>query len=346
LPLDAVGLTPLFANVTDRLRNAQALGEHPLRTRGGRGEATFLRFSQRFVVETSFVEARGSIGFPAAYLRLARPKQWTKNGFVLAGVVFSGEALQASSLLAALLAFVAFCALSGAVYAANDLLDVQEDRKHPTKRLRPVASGEIPVRVAALYAALLASMGLALAFFVGLGVGLAGLAYLALQAVYTPLLKHEVILDVMSISAGFVIRALAGAAAVGAPISPWLVVCTGFLTLYLGFSKRRYELYVLGEGGQTYRRNLKDYSVEMLDQMMNIMVAATIIAYAMYTFFAYEHPYMMASIPFVIYGVFRYLLLVHRDGGGDPDTLLLRDRALQVTLLLWVAVVMAVIYFF
>jgi hypothetical protein len=154
------------------------------------------------------------------------------------------------------------------------------------------------------------------------------------------------ILDVMSISAGFVIRAFAGAAAVGVLISPWLVVCTGLLTLFLGFSKRRYELYGLGEEASMSRKNLKDYSVEVLDQMMNIMVAATIIAYAMYTFFAYEHPYMMVSIPFVIYGVFRYMLLVHRDGGGDPDILLLQDRPLQVTLLLWLAVVMTVIYLF
>jgi len=298
------------------------------------------------MVKSAFMEADSSVGFPAAYLRLVRPKQWTKNGFVLAGVIFSGEVLQASSVAAALLAFVAFCALSGAVYAANDVLDVSEDRKHPTKRSRPVASGEIPVHVAAVYAALLAVSGSALAFFVGFGVGLAGLAYLILQAIYTPVLKHVAVLDVMSISAGFVIRALAGAAAVGVPISPWLIVCTGLLTLFLGFSKRRYELFVLGEGAQTHRKNLKDYSVEMLDQMMNIMVAATIIAYTMYTFFAYNSSYMMASIPFVIYGVFRYLLLVHRDGGGDPDTLLLSDRPLQITLLLWLAVVMTVLYSF
>jgi hypothetical protein len=154
------------------------------------------------------------------------------------------------------------------------------------------------------------------------------------------------VLDVMSISAGFVIRALAGVAAVGVPISPWLVVCTGLLTLFLGFSKRRYELYVLGEVAEAHRRNLKDYSVEMLDQMMNIMVAATIIAYTMYTYFAYGHRYMMVSVPIVIYGVLRYLLLVHRDGGGDPDTLLLRDRPLQITLLLFLAVVATVIYIF
>src|SRR5215212_10081525 len=294
------------------------------------------------------MEAGGSIGFPAAYLRLARPKQWTKNGFVLAGVVFSGEALEASSLVAVLLAFVAFCALPGAVYAANDVLDVAEDRKHPTKRLRPVASGEISIRVAVVYAVLLAACGLALAFFVGFGVGLGGLAYLLLQALYTPVLKHVAVLDVMSISGGFVIRALAGVEAVGAHISPWLVVCTGLLTLFLGFSKRRYELYVLGEGAESHRKNLRDYSVEMLDQMMMIMVAATIIAYIMYTFTFPLHlrSYMMASVPFVIYGVFRYMLLVHRDGGGDPDTLLLRDRPLQVNLLLFLAVVMSVIYFF
>jgi 4-hydroxybenzoate polyprenyltransferase len=300
------------------------------------------------MVEPSLMEAGNTVGLPAAYLRLARPKQWTKNGFVLAGVVFSGEALQGPSVVAALLAFVAFCALSGAVYAANDILDVVEDRTHPTKRLRPVASGEIPVRVAAVYAALLALGGLALAFFVDPGVGIAGLAYLALQAVYTTFLKHVAVLDVMSISAGFVLRALAGVAAVGEHISPWLVLCTGLLTLYLGFSKRRYELYVLGEAAESHRKNLRDYSVEMLDQMMMIMVAATIIAYIMYTFTFPLHvrSYMMASIPFVIYGVFRYMLLVHRDGGGDPDTLLLRDRPLQINLLLFLAVVMAVIYFF
>ena len=296
------------------------------------------------MVKSAFMEAGGSVALPAAYLRLARPKQWTKNGFVLAGVVFSGEALEASSLIAVLLAFVAFCALSGAVYSANDILDVEEDRKHPTKRSRPVASGEISTRVAVVYAALLAAGGLTLAFFVDFGVGLGGLAYLLLQAVYTPVLKHVAVLDVMSISAGFVIRALAGVEAVGAHISPWLVVCTGLLTLFLGFSKRRYELFVLGEGAVAHRKNLRDYSVEMLDQMMNIMVASTIIAYTMYTFFAYNRSYMMVSIPIVVYGIFRYLLLVHRDGGGDPDTLLLSDRPLQITLLLWLVVVMTVIY--
>jgi 4-hydroxybenzoate polyprenyltransferase len=292
------------------------------------------------------MEAGSSIVFPAAYVKLIRPKQWTKNGFVLAGVVFAGEALQVPSVVATLLAFVAFCSLSGAVYTVNDVMDIAEDRKHPAKRLRPIASGEISVRVAVVYAAMLALLGLALAFFVDRGVGLAGLAYLALQVVYSPVLKHMVILDVMSISAGFVLRALAGVAAVGVAISPWLVVCTGLLTLFLGFSKRRHEIATLGEGAAVYRKNLKDYSVEMLDQMMNIMVAATIIAYTMYTFFAYQHSYMMASIPFVIYGVFRYLLLVHRNGGGNPDTLLLADRPLQINLLLWLAVVMTVIYAF
>ena len=291
------------------------------------------------------MEAGHSLGFPAAYVKLARPKQWTKNGFVLAGLVFSGEALEASSLVAALLAFAAFCALSGAVYAANDVLDVEEDRKHPTKRNRPVASGLISPRAATVYAALLAVSGLALAFFVAPGVGVAGLAYLILQAVYTPILKHQPILDVMSISAGFVLRALAGAAAVAVAISPWLIVCTGLLTLFLGFSKRRHELAVLGDIASTHRKNLREYSVELLDEMMNIMVSATIIAYTMYTFFAHQDRWMMASIPFVVYGVFRYMLLVHRDGGGNPDTLLLRDRPLQITLLLWIAVVMTVIYF-
>ena len=284
------------------------------------------------------------MGFAGTYLRLARPKQWTKNGFVLAGVVFAQKAFVISSVASALLAFVAFCALSGAVYAANDVLDVEEDRKHPTKRRRPVASGEVSPRSATVFAAVLAIAGLGLGFAVDPGVGLAGAAYLALQVLYTLLLKHTAILDVMSISGGFVIRALAGVAAVGSPISPWLIVCTALLTLFLGFSKRRHEIASLGDGAAVHRRNLRDYSVPLLDEMMNIMISATIIAYVLYTFFEYDNYYMMGSIPFVVYGVFRYMLLVHRNGGGNPDTLLLRDRPLQIALVLWLLVVGTVIY--
>jgi 4-hydroxybenzoate polyprenyltransferase len=267
---------------------------------------------------------------------------------VLAGVVFAGKALSLSHILEALLTLLAFCLLSGAVYAFNDVLDVEEDRKHPLKRLRPVASGEVSVAVAVAFSVLLVAVGLGICFFVNVSVGAAGLAYLALQAVYTPFLKHLAILDVMSISAGFVIRALAGVAAVDSPISPWLIVCTALLTLFLGFSKRRHELASLGDGAVVHRKNLRDYSVPMLDEMMNIMISATIIAYTLYTFTVYERQdeiFMMASIPFVVYGVFRYMLLVHRDGGGNPDTLLLADRPLQISLLLWIVVVGVTIYF-
>ncbi len=294
------------------------------------------------------MKAGGSIGIAGSLLRLARPKQWTKNGFVLAGVVFAGKVLSLSHVFDAALTFLAFCLLSGAVYAFNDVLDVEEDRKHPLKRLRPVASGEVPVTAAVVFSVFLLIFGLGLCFYVNLGVGATGLAYLALQAVYTPILKHLAILDVMSISAGFVIRALAGVAAVNSPISPWLIVCTGLLTLFLGFSKRRHELATLGDGAVVHRKNLRDYSVPMLDEMMNIMISATIIAYTLYTFTVYERQdeiFMMASIPFVIYGVFRYMLLVHRDGGGNPDTLLLADRPMQVTLFLWLVVVGVTIYF-
>ena len=296
------------------------------------------------MVETASVEAQGSRGVLGAYLRLARPKQWTKNAFVLAGLVFAEKALTPSSVGASLLAFVAFCALSGAVYAANDVLDAKEDRRHPVKRLRPVASGEISPSRAWGFAALLAGGGLALALYVNWLVAVAGLSYLLLQALYTYFLKHAAILDVMSISGGFVIRAMAGVAAVEAPISSWLIVCTALLTLFLGFSKRRYEIAGMGEEAKAHRRNLADYSVGMLDEMMNIMLSATIIAYVLYTITVYETNYMMASIPFVIYGVFRYMLLVHRDGGDNPDVLLIRDRPLQVSILLWLAVVMVVIY--
>ena len=299
------------------------------------------------MLQPSTVEAGGTTGLARSFFRLARPKQWTKNGFVLAGVVFAGEAFSPIPLLYAFLAFAAFCMLSGAVYAFNDVLDVEEDRKHPLKRLRPVASGDVPVRAAIVFAAVLVIFGLAICFYVNPYLGAAGCAYLALQAVYTPVLKHIAILDVMSISAGFVIRALAGVAAVAAPISPWLIVCTGLLTLFLGFSKRRHELASLGDGAVVHRKNLQDYSVPMLDEMMNIMISATIIAYTLYTFTVYEREseiFMMASIPFVVYGVFRYMLLVHRDGGGNPDTLLLADRPLQISLFLWLVVVGAGLY--
>ncbi len=302
------------------------------------------------MVEPAIVEADRSSGLASAYLRLVRPKQWTKNGFVLAGVVFAEKAFSTTAVAHALLAFAVFCALSGAVYAANDVLDVEEDRKHPLKRFRPVASGAVSPRSALVFAAVLAISALAVGFsgvFPNPGVGIAGVAYLVLQVFYTTILKHTAILDVMSISAGFVIRALAGVAAVASPISPWLIVCTGLLTLFLGFSKRRHEIATLGEGAAVHRRNLQDYSVPLLDEMMNIMISATIIAYTLYTFTVYEDQneiFMMASIPFVVYGVFRYMLLVHRNGGGNPDTLLLSDRPLQVALFLWLVVVMATIY--
>jgi 4-hydroxybenzoate polyprenyltransferase len=300
------------------------------------------------VVQTAVVDADRSSGLVSAYLRLVRPRQWTKNGFVLAGVVFAEKAFSTAALGHAFLAFVVFCALSGAVYAANDVFDVEEDRKHPLKRFRPVASGEISARAALTFAAVLSVGAFVLSFAVlPPGVGIAGIAYLVLQVFYSTILKHTAILDVMSISAGFVIRALAGVAAVSSPISPWLIVCTGLLTLFLGFSKRRYEIATLGEGAVVHRKNLRDYSVPMLDEMMNIMISATIIAYTLYTFTVYERQdqiFMMGSIPFVVYGVFRYMLLVHRDGGGNPDTLLLSDRPLQIALLLWLVVVGTVIY--
>ena len=303
------------------------------------------------VVETAIVDADHSRGLASSLLRLIRPKQWTKNGFVLAGVVFAQKFFSATAVVDALLAFAVFCALSGAVYAANDVLDVEEDRKHPLKRFRPVASGAVSPRIALVFAGALAVGALVVAFsslFPNPGVGIAAVAYLVLQVFYTTILKHMAILDVMSISAGFVIRALAGVAAVASPISPWLIVCTGLLTLFLGFSKRRHEIAALGEGAVGHRKNLQDYSVPLLDEMMNIMISATIIAYTLYTFTVYEREdeiFMMASIPFVVYGVFRYMLLVHRNGGGNPDTLLLSDRPLQVALFLWIAVVMSAIYF-
>ncbi len=267
-----------------------------------------------------------------------RPRQWTKNLLLFAGLLFAGKLGETSLWPEASIAFVAYCAASSAAYLANDVRDADQDRDHPVKRLRPVASGELPVRVALALAALLTVSALGLALYLGLG-SLAFMAgFLVLQAAYTAGLKHVVLIDVLAIAALFVIRAGAGAEAVDVRISPWLLICTGLLALFLALAKRRAELVLVGADETPGRPVLEGYSLALVDQLVSIVAASTVIAYSLYTFTARDSKAMMATIPFVVYGVFRYLLLLHRrDLGEEPENVLLTDVPLILTLAAWAA---------
>jgi 4-hydroxybenzoate polyprenyltransferase len=270
-----------------------------------------------------------------AALVALRPRQWSKNLLLFAGIVFAAEIGDAGRWLDASLAFVAYCAASSAAYLVNDVRDAAEDRLHPLKRSRPIASGELPTRSAIALAAVLGAAAFALTAPLGL-VSLAFLAgFAALQLAYSFGLKHIALIDVMAIGALFVIRAAAGAAAVEVEISPWLLLCTALLALFLGLAKRRGELVLVGADEAPGRPVLEGYTLELVDQLVSVVAASTLIAYSLYTFEAHDRT-MMLTIPFVLFGVFRYLLLVHRrDLGEEPETVLLSDWPILVCVALW-----------
>jgi len=265
-----------------------------------------------------------------------RPRQWTKNLLVFAGIVFAAKLGDPGRWADAAIAFVAFCAGSSAAYLVNDVRDVAHDRLHPTKSARPVARGELAPRIALALAAGLALIAAALAAALGLSALLNLGAFLALQAAYTLALKEAVLVDVMAIGALFVVRAAAGADAVRVPISPWLLLCTALLALFLGLAKRRGELVLVGAEATPGRPVLAGYSLELVDQLVSVVAASTVIAYALYTFSARDSKAMMVTIPFVLFGVFRYLLLIHRhDLGEEPENVLLTDRPILLCVAVW-----------
>jgi len=241
-----------------------------------------------------------------------------------------------------MLAFAVFCAVSGASYVVNDAADAQRDRKHPRKCKRPIASGAVSVSVALVFAVLLVAAALAVAFRLSREFGGLTAGYLALMLLYSASLKHIVIVDLLAIAAGFVIRAVAGAVVINVAISPWLLLCTTLLALFLGLAKRRSELLTL-EDGLGHRKTLGDYTAPMLDQMLSISAAATLMSYCLYTFqpspISHKpHEAMMITIPFVVYGLFRYLFLIQsRNAGGNPEIVLLEDRPMLLNVLLYVA---------
>jgi len=273
-----------------------------------------------------------------AALAAARPRQWSKNLLLFAGIIFAAKLGDAARWGEAIAAFLAYCAASSAAYLVNDVRDAADDREHPVKRARPVASGELPVRVALGLAAVLAAAALTIAALLGPWSAAFMGGFLVLQAAYTGGLKRVALIDVLAISGLFVVRAGAGAQAVDVRISPWLLICTGLLALFLALAKRRGELVLVGAEETPGRPVLEGYSLALVDQLVTVVAASTLIAYSLYTFTANDSNAMMATVPFVVYGVFRYLLLLHRhDLGEEPENVLLTDVPLIVTIVVWSA---------
>lgn len=279
-----------------------------------------------------------------------RPAQWAKNGFVLAALVFARQLAEPRQMVLALAAAADFCLLSSAVYLVNDVFDVNEDRQNPVKRYRPVASGRLPARTAVLAALLLVLLALAVAWRLGPGFFLCGALYAGLSIAYSSLLKRVMLLDVFVIAAGFVLRVVAGAAVIHVVVSSWLIVCTTLLALFLALSKRRHELVALATAAASQRRSLARYSAYFLDQLIVIVTASTVMSYVLYTLSddvrsKLPGKRLELTVPFVLFGIFRYLFLVHRDKeGDDPARLLFTDPVLLTVVLLWGMAVILLIY--
>ena len=286
----------------------------------------------------------------ASLLVSLRPDQWHKNLIVFAALIFAVKLLDPAALARATAAFLIFCAVSSVVYLINDVADREQDRLHPVKRLRPIASGELSPGTALTLAAVLGAAALAAAFWLRPAFGLAAAAYLALFVVYTSSLKHIVVLDVMAIAIGFVLRAVAGGLVIDVHISNWLLICTMLGALFLGLAKRRHEMTLLTDGAKGHRKILEEYDTYLLDQMIGVVAAATMVAYIIYCASPETHAYfgtewLVLTTPFPIYGLFRYLYLVHRKaGGGNPSDLLLSDRPLLACVLLWGLTSVIIIY--
>jgi 4-hydroxybenzoate polyprenyltransferase len=285
-----------------------------------------------------------------ALIHSLRPVQWTKNFFVLAPLVFAQRLLDGAAVTAALAAFAAFCLASSTVYLINDLWDRQEDRKHPLKRNRPIASGALPAPVATGAALVMGAGSLGLGFALDPATGGFTAAYLALNLLYSFGLKHVVIVDVMTLSLGFVLRVLAGAAAISVAVSGWLILCTVFLSLFLAFSKRRHELILLADSAADQRRVLSHYSPTFLDQMINVVTASTVVSYALYaisedTVARFGSEGLIYTELFVLFGIFRYLYLIYqRPERRNPTEVILRDPPFLINMALWGLTVLAIVY--
>ncbi|HUU51394.1 MAG TPA: decaprenyl-phosphate phosphoribosyltransferase [Candidatus Heimdallarchaeota archaeon] len=280
-----------------------------------------------------------------------RPQQWLKNLFIFAPLIFSENIFNRSMFLQSLLAFAVFCLLSGALYILNDLKDLEEDRIHPIKSKRPLAAGKLKKSQAITAFIILSFISLLFASLVNEEFLWVCLVYYVLQIAYSFALKHVVILDVFIVASGFFLRVIAGAVAIQVQISPWLLICTTLLALFLALSKRRHEILLLDEEAINHRPILKEYSAYLLDQMISVVTASTVIAYCLYTISGetiekFGTNKLILTVPFVLYGIFRYLYLIHQKAeGGTPETLILKDHPLLLDIILWIVSAALIIYF-
>ncbi len=282
-------------------------------------------------------------------IRSMRPRQWPKNAFVFVALLFDRKFFDPASVLPTVVAFVLLCLMSGAVYLMNDLADIESDRRHPTKRHRPLPSGRLNPRVAGVAAVVLATISLVAGYFLSRELAVILLLYLLSQIAYTFRLKHVVLIDVLTIAAGFVLRIAAGVAVIDVErFSPWLYIFGGFLALFMALGKRRHELVLLGGEAANHRAILDDYNLDLIDRLQGVVTTSAVVSYSLYTFLAEGLPdnhAMMLTIPFVLYGIFRYLYLIHiRNEGGAPEEILLRDRPFQVNLLFYGLTVFVALY--
>ncbi|MEE2755929.1 MAG: decaprenyl-phosphate phosphoribosyltransferase [Myxococcota bacterium] len=285
------------------------------------------------------------------HIRALRPHQWVKNVFVFAALIFSRNLLQTDLLFQSVMAFMAFSLTASSIYLINDVADYERDRLHPKKSKRPIASDQVKRPTAVVMAIFVATTGLGLAWYLNRATGIVLTVYGVMNLAYSFRLKHIVLLDVFIIAAGFLLRVSAGAFAIGVPVSPWLLLCTFFVALFLAFCKRRHELVSLGEDAASHRGILAEYSTPFIDKMVSALASMTVMSYALYTI----DPTVIArlgtdgllmTLPIVLLGVFRYLYLVHqRHQGGSPTEIVLRDRSIQAIAILYLAVVVCCIYF-
>ncbi|MCX5781383.1 MAG: decaprenyl-phosphate phosphoribosyltransferase [Elusimicrobia bacterium] len=280
-----------------------------------------------------------------------RPKQWIKNLFIFAGILFSKNFFDIGMLSVAISAFIVFCLLSGAVYIINDIFDKEQDKKHPLKAKRPIASGKLQINMALGGALILIVISLGVSLILNVNFFWAALIYLIIQLGYSFYFKKEVILDVFFIAAGFVLRVIAGAEVIDVEISKWLIISTIAISLFLALVKRRHEIEILAKGARQHRKVLDEYSsTYLLDQMISVVTAFTIICYTLYTIspetvYKFGTENLIFTIPFVLYGILRYLYLVHKKGeGGNPEKILVSDKPLLVNILLWVIASAVIIY--
>lgn len=272
-----------------------------------------------------------------------RPKQWYKNFVLFAGIIFSVNLFNIQMWITVLFSFIIFCILSGSEYIINDIMDKDRDRIHPKKCSRPIASGRLPVLHALIFVTLMLCAALIGAYLINIQFLGISLAYFILIIFYSLFLKHIAIVDVLTISLGFVLRAIAGCLAIKVSVSPWLIICAFLVALFLALGKRRHELILLENSASNHRKTLDDFSSEMLEKMMTIVTSSLVMSYSLYTFLT-NNIWMMVTIPIIIYGIFRYVFLVHsKNMGGEPE-MLFKDKGMLTCIVLWVASIAGILY--